>query len=67
MKVCLRKVRKVRTEGAWEDWIRFFLTGVSETSQEAANTAREIIKLKDNLITRLYENYVEIIARGTKD
>lgn len=49
---------KVRTEGAWEDWIRFFLKGVSKTSQEAVNTAREIIKLKDNLITRLYENSV---------
>ncbi len=47
---------KVRREGAWEDWIKFILIGVSETSQEAANTAREIIKLKDNLITKLYEN-----------
>lgn len=52
---------KVRSEGAWEDWIRFFLMGVSETSQEAANTAREIIKLKDNLITRLYENSVSSV------
>jgi Fic family protein len=41
---------KVRREGAWEDWIKFILVGVSETSQEAANTAREIIKLKDVLI-----------------
>jgi Fic family protein len=52
---------KVRTEGAWENWIRFFLMDVSETSQEAANTAREIIKLKDNLITRLYENSVSSV------
>ncbi len=49
---------KVRREGAWEDWIKFFLKGVSETSQEAANTAREIIKLKDGLITKLYENSI---------
>ncbi len=52
---------KVRTEGAWEEWIKFFLKGVSETSQEAANTAREIIKLKDDLITRLYENSVSSV------
>jgi Fic family protein len=26
---------KVRMEGAWEDWLKFFLKGVSETSQEA--------------------------------
>ncbi len=49
---------KVRREGAWEDWIKFFLKGISETSQEAANTAREIIKLKDGLITKLYENSI---------
>lgn len=49
---------KVRREGALEDWIKFFLKGVSETSQEAANTAREIIKLKDELITKLYENSI---------
>ncbi|MFZ2411461.1 MAG: Fic family protein [Candidatus Methanoperedens sp.] len=49
---------KVRKEGAWEDWIKFFLKGISETSQEAANTAREIIKLKDGLITKLYENSI---------
>jgi Fic family protein len=35
--------------------------GVSETSLEAANTAREIIKFKDNLITRLYENSVSSV------
>lgn len=49
---------KVRIDGAWEEWIKFFLSGVSETSQEAANTAREIIKLKDGLITKLYENSI---------
>ncbi len=52
---------KVRREGAWEDWIKFFLEGVSETSQEAANTAREIIKLKDELITKLYENSISSV------
>ncbi|HIH45427.1 MAG TPA: Fic family protein [Candidatus Methanoperedenaceae archaeon] len=52
---------KVRREGAWEDWIKFFLRGVGETSQEAANTAREIIRLKDELVARLYENSVSSI------
>ena len=52
---------KVRTDGAWEDWIKFFLKGVSETSQEAANTAREIIKLKEDLILKLYENSISSI------
>ncbi|WP_321418087.1 Fic family protein [uncultured Methanomethylovorans sp.] len=52
---------KVRTEGAWEDWLKFFLKGVSETSQEAVNTAREIIKLKDDMTNKVYENSISSI------
>ncbi|SDF65892.1 Fic family protein [Methanolobus vulcani] len=52
---------KVRTEGAWEDWLKFFLKGVSETSEEAVNTAREIIKLKDDMTKLLYEKSVSSI------
>lgn len=52
---------RVRTEGAWEDWIKFFLKGVSETSEEAISTAREIIVLKENLITKLHENSISSV------
>jgi len=49
---------KIRIEGAWENWIKFFLTGISETSEEAGNTARAVIQLKEDLITKLYESSV---------
>lgn len=52
---------KIRKEGLWEEWIKFFLKGVYETSQESANTAREIIKLKDKIIDKLYENSISSI------
>lgn len=52
---------KVRKDGAWEKWIKFFLHGVNETSREAANTARNIIKLKEALITKLYEHSISSI------
>nr|WP_321497499.1 Fic family protein [uncultured Methanolobus sp.] len=52
---------KVRTKGAWEEWLKFFLKGVSETSEEAVNTAREIIKLKDDMTKLLYEKSVSSI------
>ena len=52
---------KVRTEGVWEKWIRFFLKGIGEVSEEGTNTARKIIKLKDDLITKLYENSISSI------
>jgi len=52
---------KVRADGAWEEWIGFFLEGIVETSDEATGTAREIIALKDALITRLYEHVISSI------
>ncbi len=36
---------KVRFEGAWEKWFKFFLRGVRHTSAEAAKTAKDILKL----------------------
>ncbi len=44
---------KVRLEGEWEVWLKFFLKGVIEVSREAAETAKEIIELKETLIQRL--------------
>ena len=32
----------VRERGDWEDWLAFFLKGIAETSQQAADTAREL-------------------------
>jgi len=52
---------KVRLKGAWEDWIKFFLNGVSETSEEAAKTAREVIQLKEELITKLHDNSISSV------
>lgn len=44
---------RVRTDGDWESWIKFFLIGVAETSEEAAGTAKAIIGLKDKIIAML--------------
>ncbi len=38
-------LQRVRTEGAWEDWLAFFLEGVASTAQEAADTAELTLKL----------------------
>lgn len=40
-------LQKVRMEGNWEGWLRFFLTGVRETSEQAVQTARRLIDLFD--------------------
>lgn len=38
---------KVRTDGDWEGWIKFYLTGVYDVSRAAANSARLIIGLRE--------------------
>lgn len=43
----------VRMEGAYENWIAFFLRGVIEVSQEAERSAQEIIALRESVVERL--------------
>lgn len=38
-------LQRVRTEGAWEDWLAFFLDGVGAAAQEAADTAERTLSL----------------------
>lgn len=38
-------LQRVRTEGDWETWLEFFLTGVQETSKQAADAAKGILTL----------------------
>ncbi len=38
-------LQRVRTEGAWEAWLDFFLRGVIETTEQATTTAQRILEL----------------------
>jgi Fic family protein len=40
-----RALQQIRSKGAWEEWIEFFLRGVAEVAREAASTARELAAL----------------------
>jgi Fic family protein len=40
-------LQRVRDEGDWESWLKFFLRGVSEVAQEATTTARNIVELRE--------------------
>ncbi|MBM6991322.1 MAG: Fic family protein [Mobilibacterium timonense] len=40
------RLMTVRKTGDWEQWVKFFLKGVAETSEEAISTAKEILSLK---------------------
>ncbi len=38
-------LQRVRTEGVWEEWVRFFLKAVHEVSATAVDTARRILQM----------------------
>ncbi len=40
------RLNAIRHDGAWEEWIDFFLKGVAEVADQATQTARRILKLR---------------------
>lgn len=40
-------LQAVRTDGNWERWLRFFLRGVAEVATQATETARTILRLRE--------------------
>jgi Fic family protein len=40
-------LQRVRDDGDWEAWLEFFLDGITETSLQAADAAKEILSLFD--------------------
>jgi Fic family protein len=41
----IERLQRVREKGDWEGWLRFFLKGILETSQQAVDAAQEILQL----------------------
>jgi len=42
------RLQAIRDNGAWEEWLIFFLKGVVEVSKQATETARKILALREN-------------------
>jgi Fic family protein len=42
------KLQAVRDNGAWEEWLEFFVNGVEIVSREATQTARKILALRES-------------------
>ena len=45
----------VRTDGDWNSWLRFFLTGVAETAQEGVRQACNLMELRERFRAQLRE------------
>jgi Fic family protein len=49
------RLMAIRNSGDWESWLRFFLTGVAQTAEEATATARAILDLREEHRRRILE------------
>lgn len=50
-----RLLNAVRLEGAWDQWVAFYLEGISTIADEAATTARELFLLVNKDRARVLE------------
>lgn len=41
------RLQAIRDQGDWEGWLKFFLRGVAEVAEEATETARRIVNLRE--------------------
>lgn len=53
-----------RDTGDWESWLKFFLSGVAEVSNEATETARRIVELRESHRTLIARNFGRVAGSG---
>ena len=58
------QLQSVRDQGTWEDWLMFFLRGVAEVSEQATETARRIMELREQHWTIITERFGRTAGNG---
>jgi Fic family protein len=44
-----RLLFRVSTEGAWKDWVHYFLRGVAEQANDAVERAQRLVRLRESM------------------
>lgn len=57
-------LQAVRDEGDWEQWLLFFLQGIYEVSQQATETARRILQLREQHRQRITDSFGRTAGNG---
>lgn len=50
------RLQAIRDHGDWENWLLFFLEGIIAVSEQATETARRILQMRDTHRTAITEN-----------
>jgi Fic family protein len=59
------RLMDVRLKGDWESWLKFFLKGIAEVSDESIDTAKKILSLKEQN-SKLISQFVRNPSNGLK-
>jgi len=51
------RLQAIRDEGAWEDWLAFFLDGIAQVADEATDRARLILELRERDRRRISDRF----------
>ena len=60
------RLQATRASGDWEGWLKFFLRGVAEVANEATETARKIVQMRENHRQKMIDNLGRGAANGLK-
>ena len=58
------RLQAIRDEGAWEEWLAFFLDGIAQVATEATETATRIIQLRERDRGRINQALGRRAGRG---
>jgi len=59
-------LQRVRDHGEWENWIKFFLKGIATVSNEATETARTIVTLREQHRRTVTETFGRAAGNGLR-
>ncbi|WP_299661675.1 Fic family protein [uncultured Ruegeria sp.] len=60
------RLQATRTAGDWEGWLKFFLKGVAQVANEATETAREIVQMRETHRQMIIDDLGRGAANGLK-
>ena len=58
------RLQSVRDEGAWEEWLVFFLRGIALVSKEALDTGKKMLILRDKHHNLIDKNFGRVAGNG---
>jgi Fic family protein len=58
------RLQAVRDAGEWEAWLAFFLRGVAEVSDQAARTAGDVLRMREDYRSRITESLGRAAGNG---